>query len=147
MKEPTSPLLPPYYVETEDIPSIDAPDITSAKISVVEGKDGEVELIVDNEGPVLFSLLEETDIEGVKHLTDARHSTRFMLLSLFVSLIGLRSVKLQIRGHGGICTRVHACISPPPISFELDIIIVLDRKRDHNSSTLMVPPSFQTKLL
>lgn len=51
----------------------------SAKISVVEGKDGEVELVVDNDGPVLFSLLEETDIEGVRHLTDAKHSTRSVL--------------------------------------------------------------------
>ncbi|KAI6174606.1 hypothetical protein M3Y97_01009400 [Aphelenchoides bicaudatus] len=74
---PASPYLPPYAADAEDIPSIDAPDMTnSAKISVVEGKDGEVELVVDNDGPVLFSLLEETDIEGVRHLTDARHSTR-----------------------------------------------------------------------
>lgn len=69
--------MPPYTAEAEDIPSIDAPEMSnSAKISVVEGKDGEVELVVDNDGPVLFSLLEETDIEGVRHLTDARHSTR-----------------------------------------------------------------------
>lgn len=77
MIEPTSPYLPAYTAEAEDIPSIDAPDMSqSAKLSIVEGRDGEVELVVDNDGPVLFSLLEETDIEGVKHLTDVRHSTR-----------------------------------------------------------------------
>jgi hypothetical protein len=77
--EPTSPYLPPYSADAEDIPSIDAnPEISpSAKISVVEGKDGEMELVVDDDGPVLFSLLEDTDIEGVRHLTDSRHSTRY----------------------------------------------------------------------
>lgn len=70
--EPPSPYL------ADDIPHIDAnSEISpSAKISVVEGKDGEVELVVEDDGPVLFSLLEDTDIEGVRHLTDTRHSTR-----------------------------------------------------------------------
>lgn len=78
--EPNSPYLPAYTADAEDIPSIDAnPEMSnSAKLSIVEGRDGEMELVVDNDGPVLFSLLEETDIEGVRHLTDTRYSTRFV---------------------------------------------------------------------
>lgn len=46
------------------------------QVSIVEGKDGEVEIIMDDGEPLFFTVLEEANIDGVRHLTEANRTTR-----------------------------------------------------------------------
>ncbi|KAI6240504.1 hypothetical protein M3Y99_00444800 [Aphelenchoides fujianensis] len=97
---PHTPFSPPLE-SGEDIRSIDAAEsVPSAKISVVENRDGDIELVVENDdGPVLFSLLEETDIEGVRHLKDTRHSTRYIWATVILvfALLAAYQIYTQVQ--------------------------------------------------
>ncbi|KAH7702968.1 Amiloride-sensitive sodium channel family protein, partial [Aphelenchoides avenae] len=71
-----------------DFQSIDA-ESNAGKVSIVEGKDGEVEIIMDDGEPLFFTVLEEANIDGVRHLTEANRTTRWtwgIVIILFVLL-------------------------------------------------------------
>uniref|UniRef100_A0A1I7RP83 Amiloride-sensitive sodium channel n=1 Tax=Bursaphelenchus xylophilus TaxID=6326 RepID=A0A1I7RP83_BURXY len=91
---------PPTYAEAEDIPSIDGDDFDearSAKYSVVD-KDGEVvgEVVVGNG---MIEMLKDSDIEGVRHLSDDRFSARLLwgiVIVVFLCL-AIYQIATQVR--------------------------------------------------
>uniref|UniRef100_A0A915ES58 Uncharacterized protein n=1 Tax=Ditylenchus dipsaci TaxID=166011 RepID=A0A915ES58_9BILA len=53
------------------------------------GKDGEVEIFVDKDEPVIFTIFEAANIDGVQHLSSKSRCTRytwFLLITLFVCM-------------------------------------------------------------
>lgn len=45
-------------------------------VNVVEGEDGDVEIIMEENEPMVLTVLEETNMDGVRHLSDKNRSTR-----------------------------------------------------------------------
>ncbi|KAI6193047.1 Na+ channel, amiloride-sensitive family-containing protein [Aphelenchoides besseyi] len=119
LSRPPSQLVTPYSPSGDDFPSIDNSQ-PSAKISVVENRDGDVELVVDNDGPVLFSMLEETDIEGVRHLKDSRHSTRYIWATVILVFALLAAYQIYTQVQLYVTTPISTNIEadyPSEISF------------------------------
>uniref|UniRef100_A0A1I7ZEP0 Amiloride-sensitive sodium channel subunit alpha n=1 Tax=Steinernema glaseri TaxID=37863 RepID=A0A1I7ZEP0_9BILA len=61
--------------ETEDTVTVHD---SMQRISVINGDDGEVEVVVDDEKPVLLNILEETNMDGVRHLKSENRATRYL---------------------------------------------------------------------
>uniref|UniRef100_A0A914E563 Uncharacterized protein n=1 Tax=Acrobeloides nanus TaxID=290746 RepID=A0A914E563_9BILA len=51
-------------------------------VNVVEGEDGDVEIIMEENEPMVLTVLEETNMDGVRHLSDKNRSTRCTWLTL-----------------------------------------------------------------
>lgn len=60
----------------DDFDAIDGLSSSSRKVSIVEGKDGEVEIILEKDEPVIFTIFEAANIDGVQHLSSKNRCTR-----------------------------------------------------------------------
>ncbi|CAM6031938.1 unnamed protein product, partial [Sphagnum compactum] len=85
--------------EVDDYDSIEAIDADNVeylpsstshrKVSIVEGNDGEVEIILEEDEPVIFTIFEAANIDGVQHLSSKSRCTRytwFLLITIFVCM-------------------------------------------------------------
>ncbi|KAI1728550.1 amiloride-sensitive sodium channel domain-containing protein [Ditylenchus destructor] len=73
----------------DDFDAIDGLSSSSRKVSIVEGKDGEVEIILEKDEPVIFTIFEAANIDGVQHLSSKNRCTRytwFLLILIFVCM-------------------------------------------------------------
>ncbi|KAI1726695.1 diacylglycerol kinase accessory domain-containing protein [Ditylenchus destructor] len=73
----------------DDFDVIDGLSSSSRRVSIVEGKDGEVEIILEKDEPVIFTIFEAANIDGVQHLSSKNRCTRytwFLLILIFVCM-------------------------------------------------------------
>lgn len=59
----------------DDFDGIDSESMNSRRVSIQEGKDGKIEIVVDNDEPVIFTVFE--NIDGIRHLFSDSRVTRY----------------------------------------------------------------------
>ncbi|KAK0396101.1 hypothetical protein QR680_001564 [Steinernema hermaphroditum] len=90
------------------------------RISVINGEDGEVELVVDEEKPVFLNILEEANMDGVRHLKSDNRATRYLWALVLIGFAVLAGIQIftQIRMYHTtpVATNIEAEY-PPEIIF------------------------------